>query len=100
MIRLPENDPRRDAIPHPQPPRRGHELHAHHHPAEHPRVLARNWNYRNKDVKLYEFAKIYKKRDDGLADEPKVLTLGAYGGDMDFYSLKGTVEELCGRAAA
>ena len=58
-------------------------------------VLARNWNYRNKSVKLYEFAKVYRKRADGLADEPKVLTLGAYGEDMDFYALKGTVEELC-----
>ena len=25
---------------------------------------------------------IYLKRPDGLADEPKVLTLGAYGEDM------------------
>ena len=58
-------------------------------------VLARNWNYRNKCVKVYEFAKVYKKRADGLADEPKVLTLGAYGEDMDFYTLKGAVEELC-----
>src|SRR5699024_9928030 len=58
-------------------------------------VLARNWNYRNKSAKVYEFAKIYLKRPDGLADEPKVLTLGAYGEDMDFYALKGTVEELC-----
>ena len=57
-------------------------------------VLARNWNYRNKCVKVYEFAKVYKKRADGLADEPKVLTLGAYGEDMDFYALKLTVEEL------
>ena len=30
-----------------------------------------------------------------MADEPKILTLGAYGGGMDFYTLKGTVEELC-----
>ena len=58
-------------------------------------VLARNWNYRNKSAKVYEFAKIYLKRPDGLADEPKVLTLGAYGEDMDFYALKGAVEELC-----
>ncbi|MFR5781713.1 MAG: phenylalanine--tRNA ligase subunit beta [Oscillospiraceae bacterium] len=58
-------------------------------------VLARNWNYRNKSAKVYEFAKVYRKRADGLADEPKVLTLGAYGDGMDFYALKGAVEELC-----
>ena len=32
--------------------------------------------------------------DDGLANESKVLTLGAYGEDMDFFTLKGTVEAI------
>ena len=32
--------------------------------------------------------------EDGLADERKVLTLGAYGGDMDFYAMKGTIEAI------
>ena len=95
MIRLPENDPRRDAIRILNPLGEDTSCMRTTTLPSILEVLARNWNYRNKDVKLYEFAKIYKKRDDGLADEPKVLTLGAYGGDMDFYSLKGTVEELC-----
>ena len=56
-------------------------------------VLARNYNYRNKNVKLYELGRTYFRRDK-LADEPKVLTLGAYGDDMDFYALKGLVEAL------
>ena len=56
-------------------------------------ILARNCNFRNDNVMLYELGKVYFKRDDGLADEPKVLALGAYG-DMDFYRLKGAVEEL------
>ena len=34
------------------------------------------------------------KRADGLADEPKVLTLGAYGDGMDFFALKGAVEAV------
>ena len=59
-------------------------------------VLARNYNNRNASCRVYEFAKVYNKRPDGLADEPKVLTLGAYGEDMDFYALKGAVEEICG----
>lgn len=29
-----------------------------------------------------------------MADEPKVLSLGAYGGGMDFYTLKGAVDSL------
>ncbi len=57
-------------------------------------ILTRNYNYRNKSVRLYELGKIYFKREDGLADEPKVLALGAYGGGMDFYGIKGAVEEL------
>ena len=57
-------------------------------------ILTRNYNYRNKSAKLYELGRTYFKRADGLADEPKVLTMGAYGQDMDFYRIKGWVEEL------
>ncbi len=57
-------------------------------------VLSRNWNYRNHDVRLYDFGKVYFTRPDGLADEPTVLTLGAYGEGMDFYAMKGAVEKL------
>ena len=39
-------------------------------------ILARNYNYRNESVRLYELGKIYFARPDGLADEPKVLALG------------------------
>ncbi|MBE6914808.1 MAG: phenylalanine--tRNA ligase subunit beta [Ruminococcaceae bacterium] len=57
-------------------------------------IIARNYSYRNASVRLYELGKIYRKRPDGLADEPKVLSLGAYGGGVDFYRIKGAVEEL------
>ena len=33
-------------------------------------------------------------KDDGLAMEAKILTLGAYGNGMDFFTLKGAVEAL------
>ncbi len=56
-------------------------------------ILARNYNYRNKNVKLYELGRVYMPGgEDGLANESKVLTLGAYGEEMDFYRLKGAVE--------
>ena len=43
-------------------------------------ILTRNYNYRNKDVQLYEVGRIYLPGgEDGLANEAKVLTLGAYG---------------------
>ena len=57
-------------------------------------ILTRNYNFRNKSAKLYELGRVYFKRADGLADEPKVLTLGAYGDGMDFFALKGAVEAV------
>ena len=57
-------------------------------------ILTRNYNFRNKSAKLYEPGRVYFKRADGLADEPKVLTLGAYGDGMDFFALKGAVEAV------
>lgn len=56
-------------------------------------IVTRNHNYRNKSVRLYELGKVYLPREDGLADEPKALALGAYGG-MDFFSFKGAIEAL------
>ncbi len=58
-------------------------------------ILTRNYHFRNKAVRLYELGRIYAPGgEDGLAIESKVLTLGAYGGEMDFYVLKGVVEAL------
>ena len=57
-------------------------------------ILTRNYNYRNKSAALYEIGRIYLKREDGLADEPKIVSLGAYGPKMDFFVLKGWVEAL------
>lgn len=58
-------------------------------------ILARNYNYRNKDVRLYELGRVYMPGgENGLAIESKVLTLGAYGEGFDFYDLKGTVEAI------
>ncbi len=58
-------------------------------------VLARNYNHKNKDVKFFEIGKIYLPKDkiEDLADEKKIITLGAYG-NVDFYDVKGAVEEL------
>ena len=58
-------------------------------------ILTRNYNYRNQNVKLYEVGRVYQPGGkDGLALESKVLTLGAYGSDMDFYTIKGAVEAI------
>ncbi|MBR5343879.1 MAG: phenylalanine--tRNA ligase subunit beta [Oscillospiraceae bacterium] len=57
-------------------------------------ILTRNYNYRNREARLYEIGRIYLKRPDGTADEPKILSLGAYGPKMDFFTLKGWVEKI------
>ena len=58
-------------------------------------VLSTNLSRRNMEAKLYEMATVYKKQPGKmLADERTVLTLGAYGGGMDFFALKGAVEAL------
>jgi len=58
-------------------------------------ILARNCHYRNKAVRLYELGRTYFAKNDGsgMADEPKVLSLGAYGG-IGFFELKGAVEAV------
>ena len=55
-------------------------------------ILSRNYAYHNKDVKLYEVAKIYLPTEDGLPQEPKMLMLGCYGDNTTFFSLKGELE--------
>ena len=58
-------------------------------------VLSTNLSRRNMEAKLYEMATVYKKQPGKvLADERTVLTLGAYGGNVDFFALKGAVEAL------
>ena len=56
--------------------------------------LATNYNRRNKDVKLYELAKVYVPVEgEDLPDEREQFTLGFYG-DGDFFTMKGVVEEF------
>lgn len=58
-------------------------------------TLSRNFNYKNQNVKLFEIAKEYFKRDeDSLANEPEKLVAGLYGEDVDFFYVKGVVEEF------
>lgn len=58
-------------------------------------ILTRNYNFRNKAVKLYEIGRIYGLGGkDGLAIESKYLTLGTYGAGTTFFTLKGVVEAV------
>ena len=58
-------------------------------------TLSRNNAHRNKAAKLYELAKIYLPvAGEALPKEDIILTLGSYGENEDFFSLKGEVEAL------
>ena len=63
-------------------------------------VLARNANFNNENVRLFEMGSIYLPDADStkLPYEGKMLTLGMYG-DADFYVLKGVIENLVTLAA-
>ncbi len=56
-------------------------------------VLSFNYNNRNEKACLFEIGKEYiPVEEQKLPDEPQRLTLGMYGGGVDFYDLKGIVE--------
>ena len=59
-------------------------------------VVARNINFSNEDVRLFEMATVYipNEGDNVLPNENKVITLAAYGSDEDFYALKGVIENI------
>ncbi len=63
-------------------------------------VLARNANFNNENVRLFEMGSIYLPDEDPakLPYEGKMLTLGMYG-DADFYTVKGAIENLLSLAA-
>lgn len=58
--------------------------------------LSTNYNHRNKNVRLYEMAKIYLPKEDQaneLPEERVQFSLGMYG-EGDFFTMKGVVEEF------
>ena len=58
-------------------------------------ILSRNNAYHNKSVKLYEIAKIYLPVEGQLLpEEPKMLVLGTYGANENFFTLKGELEAI------
>ena len=62
-------------------------------------VLARNYNFNNECVKLFEVATVYiPTTPDKLPNENKVLSMGMYGG-CDFYTVKGVCENIIKLAA-
>ncbi len=61
------------------------------------KVLARNINMKQKDIRMFETGRVYlpdKTPIDDLPDEKAFLCLGVSGKDEDFYTVKGTLENI------
>ncbi len=59
--------------------------------------LATNYNRRNSEAALFEMGKVYIPKAlplTELPEEKSMLTIGMYGEDVDFYTIKGICEEL------
>ncbi len=57
--------------------------------------ISTNYNRRNESAALYEIGKVFiKQGDDELPKEVNKLTIAMYGTDVDFFTLKGTIESL------
>ena len=58
-------------------------------------ILSRNNAYHNKSVRMYEIAKVYLPVEgQALPEEPKMLVLGTYGAQENFFTLKGELEAV------
>ena len=98
MIAMPENDPLRTSVTIQNP--LGEETSIMRTTAlpSMMEALSLNFSRRNPAVRFYEIAKVYRPvAGEELPDERKILMLGAYGNDADFFALKGAVEELLAR---
>ncbi len=62
-------------------------------------ILANNYNYKNANVSLFEIAREYiPTTPNELPIEKNVLIGGAYGKGVDFFTIKGIVEEVLKKA--
>lgn len=63
------------------------------------KTLAINNSKKNKEVKLFDISRTYLNKENAInngevPEENKILTIGIYGEDVDFYYLKGIVENV------
>ena len=62
-------------------------------------TISTNINKKNKEAKLFDISRRYKNIDGKIEkgevpEEEKILTIGMYGEDIDFYVLKGIIENI------
>ena len=57
-------------------------------------IIARNYNFNNEDVRLFEIATVYiPTTPETLPNENKTISIGMYG-SCDFFTLKGVCENI------
>lgn len=57
-------------------------------------VASTNIRARNLEARFFELGRVFQPTDEKLPTETDVLGLCAYGSDEDFFTVKGSVEEL------
>ena len=62
-------------------------------------ILSNNFNKKNEEVRLFDISRKYKNLNnkiekEELPEEDIVLTIGMYGDNIDFFRLKGIVENV------
>ena len=62
-------------------------------------ILAGNYNKKNSNVKLFDLSRSYKNMKNEVQQgevplQENILTIGMYGEDVDFYTLKGLLENI------
>lgn len=62
-------------------------------------ILATNANKKNQNVKLFDVSRNYKNSKQEIQEgevplQEEILTVGMYGEDVDFYTLKGILENI------
>ena len=62
-------------------------------------ILAGNNNKKNQEVRLFDISRNYKNINKAVENgevplEEKILTIGMYGKEVDFYVLKGLIENI------
>ena len=62
-------------------------------------ILALNANKKNQNVKLFDISRSYKNINNEVENgevplQEDILTIGIYGEDIDFYTLKGYIENV------
>jgi len=66
-------------------------------------ILSINSSKKNKEVRLFEISRTYKNTEKQIESgevplEEKVITIGMYGENIDFYTIKGLVETVLNTA--